>query len=79
MPYYEAFAVLSASRTWTQTLGGAIPNPIPYREAAAYARDFGLADDRKELRFFLSLIQDMDREYIEMTARKMAPPPTKPK
>lgn len=55
--YYEAFIVLSSSRTV-----GMATNPIPLSEMLAYCDLYGLDGDERH--DFVYLIQSLDREYL---------------
>lgn len=65
----EAFATLSAGRTLSLGLGGAIANPIALAEIDAYCRLAGITDTAE----FSRLIRVMDTAYLErVRARRVA-------
>ncbi|WPZ36264.1 hypothetical protein T8K17_08950 [Thalassobaculum sp. OXR-137] len=71
----EAFATLSAGRTLSMGLGGAIANPIALAEIDAYCRLCGITDTAE----FSRLIRVMDAAYLErVRARRAAAEKTQP-
>lgn len=64
----EAFAALSAGRTLSIGLGGAVANPIPLAEIDAYCRLTGVADTAE----FCRLIRAMDAAYLDCVRDRRA-------
>ncbi|WP_281683894.1 phage tail assembly chaperone [Thalassobaculum salexigens] len=64
----EAFATLSASRSLSMGLGGAVANPIALAEIDAYCRLAGITDTAE----FCRLIRAMDGAYLERVRARRA-------
>lgn len=70
----EAFAVLSAGRTLSIGVGGAVANPVPLGEIDAYCRLTGIIDTAE----FSRLIRAMDGAYLERVRDRRSSAPNTP-
>ena len=71
LPYWNAYSMLGAGRTWSGSAGGIIPNGLLYTEMVAYARDHDMAETLEDLDEFLTVMRAMDVVFMEHRAEKL--------
>ena len=63
-PYWDGWWILSASRPWISSMGGAVPLGLAYHDIREYARDHG-ARSRVAVDDWVTVLRAMDGVYLE--------------